>query len=88
MGTPYVRLHDCAWPHPDVVDMHAVFRDAGADPERAASYDFVLTDEYLAAIQATGARIIYRLGESIEHTRTKRFVHPPHDPDASEPGDE
>ena len=82
LDVPHTRLHDCHWPNPDVVDMHAVFPDLRADPRRAGSYDFARTDEYLAAVRATGAaQIIYRLGESIEHTRTKRFVHPPSDPE-------
>ena len=79
LGIPFTRLHDCHWPNPDVVDIHAVFPDFSRDPSRPESYDFVRTDEYLAAIQRTGAQIIYRLGESIEHEKTKRFVHPPAD---------
>jgi xylan 1,4-beta-xylosidase len=78
---PLIRLHDCDWPSPDVVDMHAVFPDSRADPARPESYDFRRTDEYLAAVRAAGAGIVYRLGESIEHTRVKRFVHPPADAD-------
>ena len=81
LGVPFTRLHDCHWPNPDVVDIHAVFPDPAADPELPESYDFRLTDEYVAATRATGARIIYRLGESIEHTSVKRFVHPPKDAD-------
>jgi hypothetical protein len=76
---PFARLHDCHWPNPDVVDIHALFPDPGADPKSESSYTFALTDEYLAATRQTGAEIIYRLGESIEHTATKRFVHPPKD---------
>jgi xylan 1,4-beta-xylosidase len=76
---PFNRLHDCHWPNPEVVDMHTVFPRPEADPLSPASYDFALTDDYLAAVRQTRARIIYRLGESIEHTKTKRFVHPPAD---------
>ena len=79
LGIPFTRLHDCLWPHPDVVDIHAIFRNPSADPEMASGYDFALTDEYLAAVHRTGAKIVYRLGESIEHMATKRFVHPPED---------
>ena len=81
LGVPQIRLHDCHWPNPDVVDLHAVFPDFRADPQQPSSYDFVATDEYLAATRQTGAQIIYRLGESIEHTARKRFVHPPADPE-------
>ena len=79
LGIPFTRLHDCHWPNPDVVDIHVLFPNFNADPEKPESYDFTLTDEYLAAIRATGAQIVFRLGESIEHTKTKRFVHPPKD---------
>ncbi len=81
LGIPSIRLHDCQWPYPDVVDFHAVFPNPDADPARPESYEFRLTDEYLAAVLKTGARPIYRLGESIEHGAVKRYVHPPRDPD-------
>ena len=79
LGIPYTRLHDCGWPNPYVVDHHAVFPNPTADPTLAESYDFRLTDEYLSAVHNTGAEPIYRLGESIEHTGVKRYVHPPAD---------
>ena len=79
LGIPFTRLHDCGWPNPYVVDHHAVFPNPNADPTLPESYDFRLTDEYLAAVRQTGAEPIYRLGESIEHTSVKRFVHPPAD---------
>ncbi len=81
LGIPFTRLHDCGWPNPYVVDHHAVFPNPKADPALPESYDFRLTDEYLDAVRQTGAEPIYRLGESIEHTSVKRFVHPPADPD-------
>lgn len=80
LAPPLVRLHDCHWPNPDVVDLHVVFPDPRADPTRPDSYDFTRTDEYLQAIVASGAGIVYRLGESIEHHKIKRHVHPPKDP--------
>jgi len=79
LNPPSARLHDCHWPNPDVVDIHAVFPNFAADPAVESSYDFALTDQYVAATRQTGAEIIYRLGESIEHTSIKRFVHPPKD---------
>ena len=78
---PWTRLHDCHWPVPDVVDMHVVFPNAAADPALAASYDFRRTDRYLAAVRETGAGIVYRLGESIEHEPDPLHVHPPKDPE-------
>ncbi|WP_276353744.1 GH39 family glycosyl hydrolase [Cohnella caldifontis] len=78
-AVPLVRLHDPNWPHPREVDIHIVFPDFDKDPADPASYDFSQTDEYLRTVVATGARVVYRLGESIEHTATKYFVHPPKD---------
>ena len=81
LGVPFTRLHDCGWPNPYVVDHHAVFPNPDADPALPESYDFRLTDEYIAAVRQTGSEPIYRLGESIEHTSVKRFVHPPASPE-------
>lgn len=80
LAPPLTRLHDCHWPNPDVVDIHAMFPDFTADPASPASYRFDRTDEYLKAIRAAGIPILFRLGESIEHTQRKYFVHPPPDP--------
>lgn len=80
LGIPLVRLHDSAWPYPDIVDIHALFPDFAADPESPASYRFGPTDDYLRAITNAGPRIVFRLGESIEHAKRKRYVHPPADP--------
>jgi hypothetical protein len=80
IAPPLVRLHDCHWPNPDVVDIHVLFPDARADPTLPESYDFARTDEYVQATLDVGSRLVFRLGESIEHTRTKRYVHPPKDP--------
>ena len=80
IGVPVTRLHDCEWPLPEVVDIHAIFPRPEADPKDPASYQFPLTDRYLQAIVDTGSGIVYRLGESIEHTKHKQYVHPPTDP--------
>ncbi|GIP33285.1 hypothetical protein [Paenibacillus sp. J2TS4] len=77
MRVPLVRLHDPNWPHPREVDIHIVFPDFSKDPADPDSYNFSQTDEYLRTVAATGAKIVYRLGESIEHTEKKYFVHPP-----------
>jgi len=81
IGIPFTRLHDCHWPNPDVVDIHAIFPDMNADPEKPESYDFRRSDDYIQAVVNTGAKIVYRLGESIEHTKKKYHVHPPADLD-------
>jgi hypothetical protein len=80
LHVPSVRLHDDHWPVPDVVDLSVVFPNPAADPAAESSYDFRRTDPYLKAIAATGARIVYRLGQSIEHEPVKLHVDPPADP--------
>ncbi|MFT4548359.1 MAG: xylan 1,4-beta-xylosidase [Verrucomicrobiales bacterium] len=81
LGAPLIRLHDCHWPNPDVVDIHTVFPDADADPSLPENYDFRRTDAYIDGIVKTGSGLVYRLGESIEHTPERRHVHPPKDPE-------
>jgi hypothetical protein len=76
---PVVRLHDCEWPNPAVVDIPTIFPDFRADPDDPASYHFERTDDYLQSILDVGADIVYRLGTSIEHTGRKYHVHPPSD---------
>jgi beta-xylosidase len=61
------------------VDIPQVFPDFSADPEDPESYVFGPTDTYLQAILNTGARIVYRLGVSIEHAPVKYHTHPPAD---------
>ncbi len=78
---PYARLHDCHWPITDVVDIHTIFANFDADASRPESYDFRRTDDYLQSIADIGSGIVYRLGESIEHTKRKYYVHPPKDYD-------
>jgi len=79
LGAPWVRLHDTNWPHPREVDVPQIFPDFNADPDDPASYFFGPTDDYLRSILATGARIIYRLGVSIEHYPRKRYISVPPD---------
>ncbi len=77
MQVPHIRLHDCEWPGADIVDIHAIFPVETVDPNEPSHYRFAKTDAYLKATVATGARVIYRLGESIETTAVKHHVHPP-----------
>lgn len=79
LAIPYVRLHDPNWPHPREVDIPQVFPDFTADPDDPGSYVFGPTDDYIQRILRTGARIVYRLGVSIEHTKTKYYTAPPAD---------
>ena len=76
---PLTRLHDVVWVNYDAVDVSTIFREFRNDPTRSDSYDFAATDDYIASIVKTGSPIIYRLGESIEHTARKYRVHPPQD---------
>jgi len=79
LGLPSTRLHDIPWTYNEVVDIHTVFRNFHADPSNPSSFDFRRTDDYIAAVTNTGAQILYRLGESIEHTSRRYWVHPPLD---------
>ena len=79
LNLPLTRLHDVVWVNYDAVDISTLFRDFRNDPAQPASYDFAATDDYLAAIVQAGSPILYRLGESIEHTPRKYRVHPPKD---------
>ncbi|MEI8375721.1 MAG: hypothetical protein WCJ35_23105 [Planctomycetota bacterium] len=66
-GFPSVRLHDCRWPNPNVVDIPAIFPLFHADADDPQNYVFAPTDRYLEPIAARGVQIVYRLGVSIEH---------------------
>lgn len=81
IGVPLTRLHDCHWPVADVVDIHVVFPSFDADASDPASYDFRRTDDYIQSIVDVGSQVIFRLGESIEHSKRKLHVHPPADVD-------
>lgn len=78
-GIPLVRLHDPNYPHPREIDIHTIFPDFSKDPADPASYDFAKSDYYIRTVIETGAKIVYRLGESIEHTPDKYYVYPPAD---------
>ncbi|HOW70788.1 MAG TPA: hypothetical protein PKY77_09325 [Phycisphaerae bacterium] len=79
IGVPFTRLHDVVWLNAEAVDVHTIFRDFRNDPEKPESYSFAATDDYIQAIIDVGSGVIYRLGESIEHTRRQYFVQPPPD---------
>lgn len=77
-GFSSVRLHDCNWPNPNVVDIPAIFPLFHADADDPKNYIFPPTDRYLAPIVANGSDIVYRLGVSIEHN-TDYHTYPPED---------
>ncbi len=80
---PYARVHDasfCNWYGGEhSVDVHMIFPDFSRDPDDPTAYDFHLTDEYMADIEAAGAKVFYRLGSKIEHETKKYGTVPPAD---------
>ena len=82
-GFPYVRTHDSnlctTYGAPHTIDVTALFPNFDADENDPASYDFVLSDEYIQTILASGSKVFYRLGQSIEHAKKKYGVFPPKD---------
>lgn len=81
MNIPYSRLHDIEYPFGSgqFVDIHCVFPNFDADENAPSSYYFASTDMYLQAMMNVGCEPFYRLGESIDHTPNKMFIHPPKD---------
>ncbi len=79
LAVPLTRLHDVVWVNYDAVDVSTIFRVFRNDPALPDSYEFAATDDYIAAVVKTGSSVLYRLGESIEHTPRKYRVHPPGD---------
>lgn len=63
------------------IDVSRIFKDKHADPRDSASYDFSYTDKYIAAAHNAGARVIFRLGESIDRMHSGKRVNVPDDLD-------
>jgi hypothetical protein len=78
-GFPSVRLHDCNWPHPDVVDIPTIFPLFHLDADDPKNYQFAKTDAYIKPIIENGASILFRMGVSIEHKAPRFHVAPPED---------
>jgi len=80
---PFARIHDAgscySYGAPHTVDVNQIFTDPDADENDPASYDFVLTDEYLNNMIAAGTQVYYRLGATIEHWIKKYNTLPPKD---------
>ena len=80
---PYARTHDASfyagYGGEHTVDITAIFPDFDKDVDDPKSYDFVLTDKYLADIMSTGTKVFYRLGQKIEHNKKKYGIYPPKD---------
>ena len=82
-GIPYVRLHDTGGDYGQnrFVDIPNIFRDFDADPMDPDAYDFAFTDAYLKGLAASGMKIFYRLGVTIENGFMVKplRIHPPAD---------
>lgn len=78
---PIVRTHDSEYPYGQdkFVDIHCIFPEFSRDPEDPDAYDFACTDKYVAAIRETGAQVLFRLGESIDHSGDNLYINPPED---------
>ncbi len=81
IGIPYARLHDVEYPYGsgEFIDIPCIFKNFDADENDPDSYNFALTDEYIAKIFEVGCAPFFRLGVSIEHAPVKRYVFPPKD---------
>lgn len=82
-GIPYARTHDASfyasYGGEHTVDIRAIFPDFSKDENDPASYDFVLTDEYMKVMEYAGVAPFYRLGSKIEHWPKKYGTLPPPD---------
>ena len=82
-GIPYVRMHDTggAYGRNVFVDIPNVFPDFEADENDPASYSFEFTDAYFEQIYASGCKVFYRLGVTIENWYKIKAcrIHPPKD---------
>ncbi len=82
-GIPYMRTHDTAYAYGGAryIDIPNIFPNFDADETDPASYDFAFTDAYLASIVASGTKIFYRLGVTIENNYAIKayHIHPPKD---------
>lgn len=65
IGVPQVRFDGTDTAIGGVaIDISRIFKDLDADPSDPECYDFESTDRYVASALHSGAKIIYRLGES------------------------
>lgn len=80
MHIPSVRLHDTDGANSRFyVDVSRIFPNFDADEKDPANYYFLHTDHLIESIDALGAEVVYRLGESIDHDIEGRYARPPKD---------
>ena len=78
-GFPSVRLHDQDYPRPFCVDIAAIFPNSEEDENNPENYDFRHTDLIISKLVENDVEVIYRLGNSIDHTPFKRLSCVPKD---------
>ena len=83
MNIPFVRLHDTEYPYGSdrFIDIHCIFPDFEADVDDPDSYYFEASDAYIKGIIDSGAEVMFRLGESIDHSGNNTYINPPEDYD-------
>ncbi|MBE6647758.1 MAG: hypothetical protein E7611_09030 [Ruminococcaceae bacterium] len=82
IGVPYVRFDETDTAiSAYAIDISRIFRDIHADPRDSSSYDFSYSDRYVAAAANSGAKIILRLGESVDRMHSGKAVTIPEDLD-------
>ena len=83
LNIPFSRTHDSTidgYYGYHLVDISEVFPDFSKDPNKESSYNFEETDLFIKTILDSGAKVMYRLGQSIETHPTKKYnIYPPKD---------
>ena len=83
LNIPFCRTHDSTvddYYGYHLVDISEVFPDFDKDPDKPANYDFRETDAFIKTLLESGAKVMYRLGQSIEtHPEAKYHIYPPKD---------
>lgn len=74
-GVSFVRTHDFYGP----CDLHTIFPDVSKDPLDPTAYQFASTDAMINGIVNSGAKVLFRLGESYSDAPVNNL--PPADPD-------
>ena len=83
IGVPFVRFDCTDTPMSGyAIDVSRIFKNPAADPRDLSSYDFTYTDGYVAAAHNAGAKVIFRLGESIDRMGSGKKIAYPEDLDA------
>ncbi|MDO4173563.1 MAG: hypothetical protein Q4D42_02250 [Eubacteriales bacterium] len=82
LGIPCVRTHDTEFPYGGeaFVDIHCIFPDWSQSADDPSAYHFAETDLYIQNILDSGAKVLFRLGESISPSENDiRYTYPPED---------